>query len=214
MRSSFQLFAAQFGFELLRCRQTAFEFGRQRFEYTKLAHAQRRAQAAQGVFDLKVIFALAQNQADAGRILFAFQQIVHNRQIKVHLARVLGFELFALQVDHDVAMQFHMIKQQVEIKIVLVGRAAADLQMVLRTQKRKALPQLHQKIAQMFEQPALQIAFARIVGQCQKVEAAKPEELQRVLRVAVKNVAWNLSGAHKIAFYLPVPEREKKENTK
>lgn len=88
-------------------------------------------------------------------MLFAFQQIVHNRQIKVHLARVLGFELFALQVDHDAAMQFHMIKQQVEIKIVFVGRAAADLQMVLRTQKRKALSHLHQKIAQMFEQPAL-----------------------------------------------------------
>lgn len=58
-------------------------------------------------------------------------------------------------------------------------------------------------------------AFQQRLGHWGRVrEAAKPEELQQVLRVAVKNVARNPSGAHKIAFYPPVPKREKQENTK
>ena len=53
-----------------------------------------------------------------------------------------------------------MIKQQIEIIIVFLGRVGSDLQMILRTEKGKALSQFEQKIAQMLQQPALQLPFA------------------------------------------------------
>ena len=43
--------------------------------------------------------------AAAGLVVCVAHTIVHRREVKVHLARVFGLELFHLQVDHNETVQ-------------------------------------------------------------------------------------------------------------
>jgi hypothetical protein len=52
--------------------------------------------------------------------------VINGRQVEVHLARELGFEVLDLQLDDDKAAQTQVVKEKVEV-IVL----ARDLEVVL-----------------------------------------------------------------------------------
>jgi len=62
------------------------------------------------------------------------QEVIHGRQIEIHLAREFGPELFNLEIDHDIASKAQMIEKQIQ-KIVL----PADFQMVLVSDECKSL---------------------------------------------------------------------------
>jgi hypothetical protein len=50
------------------------------------------------------------------------QFVVHDTQIEVHLAGVLGFELAGLEINDDKTAQGQVIEQQVDVEILLANR--------------------------------------------------------------------------------------------
>ena len=89
-----------------------------------------------------------------GCVAFMLHQIVYGRKIEIHLPGIFGRELLHLQVDDNKAAQLEMVKQQVEIKVVL-----AYHEMDLPTYKREAGPQFEQKLLDVRDQPGFEVAF-------------------------------------------------------
>ena len=57
----------------------------------------------QGIFGNQIVLALAQKQADSGRVLLCLQDIVHCRQVEVQLAGIFRLEVARLQFDDHIA---------------------------------------------------------------------------------------------------------------
>jgi len=94
---------------------------------------------------------LAQQEPDRRPILRLAESIVHGREIEVHLAREFRLKGLHLQINHHIAPQSEMIEQKVEIIIL-----AADLQVILPANKRKANAQFKQEFLDMVKQGANQ----------------------------------------------------------
>src|SRR5271166_527052 len=61
--------------------------------------------------------ALTQDDPNARPVIWMTELFVDRRQIKIHFARKLRFELLDFQIDHHEAAQTQVVEQQVEIKI-------------------------------------------------------------------------------------------------
>ena len=75
------------------------------------------------------------------------QLVIHGGEIKIHFAGEFRFKGFHFQINHDVAPQPEMIKQQVEVIIL-----AAHFQMILPADKGESDAQFKQKSLDMFQQ--------------------------------------------------------------
>lgn len=49
------------------------------------------------------------------------QFVIDHAAIEVHLARIFGFEVAALEIDHHIAALFEMVEEQVDIEILLTN---------------------------------------------------------------------------------------------
>lgn len=70
------------------------------------------------------------------------EQVVHRRQIEVHLAGEFRLERLALQVNRHVAPEAQMVEQQINLEGL-----AADFQMVLLADEGEVCAQLQQELA-------------------------------------------------------------------
>ena len=59
---------------------------------------------------------LAQQQADRRLVPLGPQDAVYGREIEVELAGILRLELARLELDNEVAVQAHMVEEQVEVE--------------------------------------------------------------------------------------------------
>ena len=114
---------------------------------------------AQRVFSHHLVLALAQQQADGGRVLRVLDLGVHGGEIEAQLAQVFGFELAALELDHHIAAQFEVIEQQVDEELV-----AAHVQQHLPAHECKTGSQFQQKLGDVFDQGAFDLALLRHIG--------------------------------------------------
>lgn len=94
------------------------------------------------------------------------QEVVHGREVEVHLAGVLGPEVGHLQVDHDEAAQAQVVEEEVEVEVL-----AAHLQVVLAADKGEAHPQLEHEVLEVRDEPALEVALVGLWAEAQEVEA-------------------------------------------
>lgn len=158
---------AQFGFDFLRGGECAFESGGQFFNQAGdiAGDADGFGHVPQGVLGDDLVARLAQDQADGWLIVRVAEQVVHSREIEIHLAGVLGFEGLGLQVDHDKAAQTKMIEQQVDIVVL-----AAHFQGNLLADKGEARAQLQQELADVVEQGPLQLPLGCFGAEGEEVE--------------------------------------------
>ena len=76
--------------------QLLAEFLRDFVSYPVLADTNWLIDVPQGIFGNQVVLALAQEQADSGRVLLCLQDIIHCRQIEVQLAGIVRLEVTRL----------------------------------------------------------------------------------------------------------------------
>jgi hypothetical protein len=148
--------------------QAAFQVVGERLGDLILGYADRLAHIAQGIRDNHPIFALAQNQADAGLVLRVAQQVVRRRKVEVHLAGILGLELANLEIDHNIAAQLEMVEQHVQV-VVLVGH----FEVILAADEGKPDPQLKQEGADVLDQAALDVALLGLLAKAKEVEGMR-----------------------------------------
>jgi hypothetical protein len=78
---------------------------------------------------------------------------VDRRQIKIHFACKLRFELLDFQIDHHATAQTQVVEQQVEIKILV-----ADIQTILAADKgelNRVLEKVVDQLADLVKQKLL-----------------------------------------------------------
>ncbi|MCW3062242.1 MAG: hypothetical protein JWQ02_4063 [Capsulimonas sp.] len=150
---------------LLRRRQTPLHRLRQPFGETVRRHPDGRRIIAQRVLGHDLLLLFAKNKPDGGRVLGMAEKIVHGGEVEVHLAGVLRQKLAALELDHHVAAQFDVIKEQVQVVIVL-----RDLQVILTAQKREPRPKLQQELPDLFDQPLLDLPLGGALRDGEEVE--------------------------------------------
>ena len=61
------------------------------------------------------------------------QEIVHRRQVEIHLARVFGLEAIELEVNDNEAAKSKMIEEQIKAKVL-----ASHFKPILAADKREA----------------------------------------------------------------------------
>jgi hypothetical protein len=130
---------------------------------------------AQRVLGHHAVLGLAQDQADARPVVGMAQQIVHRREVEIHLPGVLGGELAHLEVDGDEAAELEVIEEQVDVEIVV-----SNHQVNAPADESEARTQLHQELLDVAQQPAFQVVLVGIVCQGQEVEQVGI--FQRLLR--------------------------------
>ena len=164
----------QIALNLLHRRHCAFEVVRQCLYQGVFAHAHGLFHVAQGKFHLNVVFIAAQQQANGGLVVVAFEKTVHRRQIEVELARVFRNELTVFQLHHHVALERDVIEQQVNVVVV-----AGNFQVVLPAHEGKAFAQFQQKLGDVLGQLALYIQL--VVRRCHRHEVEGVRVFQRLL---------------------------------
>ena len=73
--------------------------------------------------------------------------VIHGRQVEIHLPSRFRCKLARFETKHHKATQFHVIKQQVEVEILV-----AHLQMHLPTDERKTRAKLQKEFLHMRQQ--------------------------------------------------------------
>lgn len=112
----------EFFLNLFNRRQVAAErFGERLHEFRlPLGDADWFADVAECVLGFHAVARFAKDEAYRRRIRRMFHQAVDCRQVIIHLPGIGGRELLHLQVDDDKTSQLQMVKEQVEV-IVLVS---------------------------------------------------------------------------------------------
>src|SRR5262249_10929013 len=111
----------------------------------EIGDADRFAQVAEGVLDDDPVLLPAEDQADrrlVGRRLA--QEVIHRREIEIHLAGKLRLKRPHLEIDNDVAMKPAVVEEQIDEELV-----PPDLQSVLLTEKRESHPEFQQELPEM-----------------------------------------------------------------
>ena len=83
-------------------------------------HAHGLGYAGQGVLGDQLVLGLAQEQPDGRVVVGGLELRVHGGQVEIQLAGVLGREGSGLQFHHHVALEAHVIEEQVDEELVAV----------------------------------------------------------------------------------------------
>ena len=118
------------------------------------------------MFNDRLVLPFAEDDPNARCIVLVAKQVIHCRQVEVHLACKLGLELLNLEFHHDEAAQAKMVEEQVQVVVL-----SSDLEVVLATYKSKAFAKLQDKGAKMFKKAKLQLSFGHLRPKGQEVEA-------------------------------------------
>ena len=133
---------AEFRFDLFDGRQGSLEIVRQDLDQAGLpvGDAQGLGEVAQGVLHDHPVLALAEQQADGGRVVGVAHQVVHGREVQVHVADEGGAERHRLELDDDVPAELEVVEQQVHAEV-----AIADLEEHLPADEGESGPHLQQE---------------------------------------------------------------------
>ena len=82
------------------------------------------------------------------------EQVIHGRQVEVHLPGILWFEGSSFEFQHDITAKFDVIEEQVDEKLF-----AAHFQLELLAEKRETRPKLEQKLPDMGDQTLLNLSL-------------------------------------------------------
>ena len=143
--------------ELRDRREVLLELVRKRAGELILNDAHRLAGIPQCILDDDLVAPLAQDNADGRLVIRMAQLLVHGRQVKVHLAGELWFEVLDLQLDHHETAQPHVIEEEVEI-------------IVLPADEGEALAEFQNERAQMLDETAFEIALQHLGTKRKEVE--------------------------------------------
>lgn len=102
---------------------------------------------AQSIFGQNAVAVLAKDETDGRIVLICPQLIIHHTAIEIHFAGIVWFERPLLEFDDNVGPEFEMIKEKVDVIIVV-----ANFDTILPTHKGKTLAEFNQKFFQMFNQ--------------------------------------------------------------
>lgn len=115
-------------------------------------HPDRRAVAAERVLGDHIVLGSAQQQADRRLVVLMRQQVVDRGHVRTELPQESRLEVNGLQFDDDVAAELQVEEQQVAEELVV-----ADLQPNLPADERESMAELQQELADMVDQPLLQV---------------------------------------------------------
>ena len=93
------------------------QFAGQRASEFVFRDADRLVHASQSVFGDDTVAVLTEDQADRGGVGFVAEFVIHDVQIEIHLAGVLGLKCSLFQVDGDEATQSQMIEKQINVEV-------------------------------------------------------------------------------------------------
>jgi hypothetical protein len=91
--------------------------------------------------------------------------ILHGSKIEVHLTHELGLEGYDLQINDHIAAQMQVVEEQ--IKVVILTR---DIQMMLLSDKGKALSQFEQEILQAIGESFFELPLGNVRAEPEKLE--------------------------------------------
>ena len=96
-------------------------------------------------------------------VISVAEHVIHGREVKVHLARVLRLERPHLQIDNDEASQLQMVEEQVEPEIL-----SSNLQRNLAADESKAYAKFNQELPQVRQEFPFEISRLRLLRESQK----------------------------------------------
>ena len=157
----------KFSLDFRHGRQAAFQIPGQGFDQfgLPLGDADGLFQIAQRIFNGQMVTFLAQQQADGWSVIGMAQLVVHGRKVKIHLTREFRLEGFHFQINHDVAAQPEVIKQQVEIIIL-----AADFHVILPPDKCEPDAEFEQEFLDVVEQTLFEVALMRVAADREEIK--------------------------------------------
>lgn len=112
------MLASQFSLDLFDARQAGLQFFRQGFQQFVLSNTHGLCFVTQGVFGHDLVFALAQQQANGGVVLFVLDLTIYGSEVKTQLPQMLWPEGASLELDDNVTAQLQVIEQQVDEEFV------------------------------------------------------------------------------------------------
>ena len=103
------------------------------------------------------VFDLQRMSPMLGWVACVLQRVIHRRQVKVHFARILGFELSALQVNYHETSQLQVVEEQID-PVVL----PSDVERILPADKCKPNAQLNEKLLNVPNQAGLDFSLMHV----------------------------------------------------
>ena len=119
-----------------------------------LAYKQLVGNVLRRVFDHKLVFVCAKHNADGFIITFGIYLFTVIVQIHVHLADVLVLHLSPFQIYQYVALQYRMVKHNVDLKY-----SSAYIDSLLPSHKCEPLPEFQEEFADVIDQRFFKITL-------------------------------------------------------
>lgn len=110
--------------------------------------------AGEGVFHDDVVLFLAEDETERGAVAFRAHLAVDGFQVEVHLAGKLRLEPARLEFDHDVAVEPHVVEEQVDEEFV-----SADGDPVLAADVGEPLAEFHEEAGHVGGELVFEVAF-------------------------------------------------------
>lgn len=112
------MLASQLSLDLFDARQAGLQLFRQGFQQFVLGNTHGLCFVTQGVFGHHLVFALAQQQANGGVVLFVLDLTIYGGEVKTQLPQMLWPEGASLEFDDDVTAQLQVVEQQVDEELL------------------------------------------------------------------------------------------------
>ena len=136
--------------------------------------AEGLGEVAQGVLHDHPVLALAEQQADGGRVVGVAHQVVDGGEVQVHLADEGGAERHRLELDDDVPAELEVVEQQVHAEV-----AVANLKEHLPADEGESGPHLQQEALDVVYETLLKLPFRARLGGAEEVEQVRVLERLR-----------------------------------
>ena len=139
--------------------------------------------------------ALAQENPDARAFDWRSHRAVHGSQVEAELAGMLGLEVTHLEFEDKIAMQTDMVEEQIDVE-----GSAVHGDWELTAYEGKPSAQFQEKIAQMAQEPILDLAFP---GRCRHGQEI---EVVGVLENLLRQIGFQgRQGSFEVCKRLPFP---------
>ena len=119
-----------------------------------LRDSDRLTKVSKRVFGYYLVLRLAEYDSDACLIVRVAKQIINGGEVKIHLSAELRFEVLSLQLDDHIGTQSEMVEEQINAEFL-----TSYLDRILTADKRKADPQLQEKVSKVIYKRPLQVPF-------------------------------------------------------
>lgn len=143
-------------------------FLRQGFQGMEFRDTNWLAGTTQSILNHRFVLALAQDDADGRLIVEMAHQIVHCRQVELHLPSVPRTELFHLEINDDKAAQLQVVEEEINEELV-----AHHLKAILAAHKSEADAKFQKELTDVPNQTALHILLMSFFHQRQEVKVVR-----------------------------------------